>query len=75
MKEVLILRMKIRFITEIMRENISYCERIMEIAEVPHLDEVKHNFGIVDGVHYGGIAKVQETDRFQNGSIVQLSRL
>ena len=32
-KEVLILRMKIRFITEIMRENISYCERIMEIAE------------------------------------------
>ena len=67
MKEVLILRMKMRFITEIMRENISYCERIMEIAEVPHLDEVKRNFGIVDGVH--------ETDRFQNGSIVQLSRL
>jgi len=37
--------MKIRFITEITRENIPYRERIMEIAEVRHLDEVKRNFG------------------------------
>jgi two-component system sensor histidine kinase VicK len=51
---------KIRFITEVTNENISYCKRIMEIAELRHLDGVKGNFGIVDGIHYGGIAKVQE---------------
>ena len=44
-KGVLILRMKIRFITKITRENIPYCERIMEISEVRHLDEVRRNFG------------------------------
>jgi two-component system, OmpR family, sensor histidine kinase VicK len=52
---------KIRFITEITNENISYCKRIMEIADLRHLDGVKGNFGIVDGIHYGGTAKVQES--------------
>jgi two-component system, OmpR family, sensor histidine kinase VicK len=35
---------KLRYITEITTENISYCKELMEIAEVRHLDGIKGNF-------------------------------
>src|SRR5437867_3215501 len=43
---------KIRFITEITVKNIFYCRRIMQVAELRHLDDVKGNFGIGDGRLY-----------------------
>jgi len=46
---------KVRWVTEITKENISYCKRIMEFAKLRHL-EVKGNFGIGDGVDYRGSA-------------------
>ena len=51
---------KLRFITEITKENISYCKELMEITDLRHLDGVKGNFGIADGKDYGGSASVKE---------------
>jgi signal transduction histidine kinase len=39
---------KIRFITEITKDNIKYCRQLMKIAEIRHLDDVKGNFGVGD---------------------------
>ncbi|MGN6346855.1 MAG: ATP-binding protein [Candidatus Nitrosocosmicus sp.] len=51
---------KLRFITEITKDNIVYCKELMKIAELRHLDGVKGNFGISDGNNYGGSASVKE---------------
>jgi hypothetical protein len=40
---------KIRGVTEITTDNISYCKKLMEVCELPHLDGVRTNFGIADG--------------------------
>lgn len=46
---------KIRFISEITKDNLGYCKALMKIAEVRHLDEVKGNFGIGDKrIYHGG---------------------
>jgi signal transduction histidine kinase len=39
---------KIRFITEITKDNIKYCRQLMNIAEIRHLDDIKGNFGVGD---------------------------
>jgi two-component system, OmpR family, sensor histidine kinase VicK len=43
---------KIRWITDIRNENISYCKEIMNIAEVRHLDSLKGGFVISDSSRY-----------------------
>lgn len=48
---------KIRFITEITKENIHHCRELMNFAEVRHLDEIKGNFGILDDTYYRASAK------------------
>ena len=48
---------KIRFITEITKDNLSSCKTMMTISELRHLEGVKGNFGIVDSLHYGGAAE------------------
>jgi two-component system, OmpR family, sensor histidine kinase VicK len=53
-------RVKLRFITEVTKENISYCKEMMKIAEVRHLDKVKGNFGIADKRDYRGVANMEE---------------
>src|SRR5215467_7278497 len=39
---------RLRFITEITQENVSYVKEFIEIAELRHLDGVKGNFGVSD---------------------------
>src|SRR5215469_5259484 len=39
---------RLRFITEITQESISYIKEFIEIAELRHLDGVKGNFGVSD---------------------------
>ncbi len=39
---------RLRFITDITKDNISYCKQIMENVELRHLDGVKGNFGVSD---------------------------
>jgi two-component system, OmpR family, sensor histidine kinase VicK len=44
---------RLRFITEITRENLEYCEKLPKVCELRHLEKVKGNFGIIDGRSYG----------------------
>src|SRR5215831_17999030 len=53
---------RLRFITEITRDNINYCKEVMKVFELRHLDGVKGNFGIADGKDYGGAAKSKEAE-------------
>jgi len=39
---------KLRYITEITTENMSYCKELMKITEVRHLDGIKGNFMVSD---------------------------
>ncbi len=39
---------KVRWITEITRDNLSYCKELMQYAEVRHLDGIRGNFGLSD---------------------------
>jgi signal transduction histidine kinase len=39
---------KVRWITEITRDNLSYCRELMQYAEVRHLDGIRGNFGVSD---------------------------
>lgn len=50
---------KLRFITEITKENITACKKMMETAELRHLEGVKGNFGIIDGMEYRASAQYQ----------------
>jgi nitrogen-specific signal transduction histidine kinase len=37
---------KIRFITEITKDNLSYCKQMVELGEMRHLEGVQGNFGV-----------------------------
>jgi signal transduction histidine kinase len=43
---------KLRLVTEITADNITYAKKMMEIAEVKHLKGVRSSFGIADGIEY-----------------------
>jgi hypothetical protein len=53
-------RRRLRFIAEITKDNISYCKELMKVFELRHLDEVKGNFGLVDGKYYRASARGKE---------------
>ena len=40
---------KIRVVTEVTSNNISYCKKMMEVCELRHLDGLRTNFAIADG--------------------------
>jgi two-component system sensor histidine kinase VicK len=52
---------KLRYVTEITRENISYCKELMKISEVRHTDGIKGNFEVSDGKEYVAAATLQKT--------------
>jgi two-component system, OmpR family, sensor histidine kinase VicK len=52
---------RLRFIAEITKDNIEDCKELMKTCELRHLDEVKGNFGISDGIYYGASAKGTES--------------
>ncbi len=43
---------KIRFITDVTKENINYCNDLMEVCEIRHIEGIKGNFGILDENEY-----------------------
>lgn len=49
----------IKIITEVTKENISYCRQLMQIANIRHLDGIKGNFAVGDRMQYGATAIVQ----------------
>jgi sugar-specific transcriptional regulator TrmB len=52
---------RLRFIAEITKDNIEYCKELMTVCELRHLDEVKGNFGLSDGIYYSASAKTSES--------------
>ncbi len=52
---------RVRIITEITTDNIGYCKELLKLCELRHLDEIKGNFGIGDGIYYNASAKSTET--------------
>jgi len=48
---------RIRFITDITKENLIFCKDLMDFGEVRHLGNIKGNFGILDGIYYQAGAK------------------
>ncbi len=52
---------RVRIITEITTDNIEYCKELLQLCELRHLDEIKGNFGIGDGIYYNVTAKSTET--------------
>lgn len=50
----------VMLITEITPQNLEYCKKLAAIAEVRHLDRVKGNFGIADGIDYRATAKIDD---------------
>ena len=41
-------QVRVRWITEITKDNLSYCKALMQYAELRHLDGIKGNFGVSD---------------------------
>jgi two-component system sensor histidine kinase VicK len=39
---------RIRYITEITKDNVSYCKKMMEVAELRHLDGIRGNFAVTE---------------------------
>ena len=51
---------RLRLITEITMANLSYCKQLAKYVELRHLDGVKGNLEIIDGISYGAAAKSEE---------------
>ncbi len=51
---------RIRLITEISENNISYCKKLSKLLDLRHFDGIKGNLGIVDGIRYGASARSEE---------------
>lgn len=57
---------RIRFITEITKDNLQYCKELMKIAEIRHLNEVKGNFGISDNEYIMVVQTLLNQDHLLN---------
>ncbi|HYX55729.1 MAG TPA: hypothetical protein VE818_12445, partial [Nitrososphaeraceae archaeon] len=64
--------MKFRYVTEITKDNISYCKEMLKFAEIRHLDGVKGNFEVSDEKEYVGTANLKEPEEQKEQSIPQL---
>ena len=66
---------KIRSVTEVTIDNISYCKKLIEICELRHLEGVRTNFGIADGkeVLLHGVS--QETDPLSQAIVTSVKGL
>jgi two-component system, OmpR family, sensor histidine kinase VicK len=52
---------RLRFIAEVTKDNIAYSKELMKNCELRHLDEVRGNFGISDGIYYRASAKTRRS--------------
>jgi two-component system sensor histidine kinase VicK len=55
---------KLRVVTEITKDNLSYCKEVMKIGELRHLDGNKGNFGVSEK-EYTASASLQEATLLQ----------
>ncbi|HKG87357.1 MAG TPA: ATP-binding protein [Nitrososphaeraceae archaeon] len=58
-KQVLEIKSKLRYITEIKNDNIQYCKELMKVGQVRHLDGIRINF-VVTETEYTSSAIMQQ---------------
>ncbi|HEY0579381.1 MAG TPA: HAMP domain-containing sensor histidine kinase, partial [Candidatus Nitrosocosmicus sp.] len=51
---------KLRFMIEITKDNISQCKDLLKIAELRHVGNIKGNFGIADRTYYWSLPIIKE---------------
>lgn len=51
---------KIRFVTEIMKENLLCCKEVLNFAQLRHLEGIKANFAIHDRIEYTASASLKK---------------
>lgn len=51
---------KIRYVTDITSQNLPYVKELMKTAEVRHMDGIRGNYSIADGIDYQATAAVDE---------------
>jgi hypothetical protein len=54
--------LKLRYITEITTDNISYCKELMKIVEVKHLDGIKGNFMVSEKEYLAPVVSNNTSD-------------
>jgi hypothetical protein len=63
---------KIRYITEITKDNLTYCVEIMNFAELRHLDGVKGNFAVSDTEYVSGVKQGNSLIRLVKSTVSEL---
>ncbi len=63
---------KIRYITEITKDNMAYCMEIMNFAELRHLDGVKGNFAVSDTEYMSGVKRRDSLVRLVRSTVSEL---
>lgn len=63
---------KIRYITEITKDNLGYCIEIMNFAELRHLDGVEGNFAVSDTEYVSGVKQGDSLVRLVRSTVVEL---
>src|SRR5262245_50807714 len=62
---------KVRLLTEITKDNLSYCNALMEYVELYHLNGIKGNFGVSDE----GYITITANSNFSSSSFSSFSSL
>ena len=57
--------MKFRYVTEITKDNLSYCKEMLKFSEIRHLDGVKGNFEVCDKKEYVAATTLQSANKQQ----------
>jgi hypothetical protein len=63
---------RIRYITEITKNNLAYCTEIMKYAELRHLDGVKGNFAISETEYVAGVKEGDFIVRLVKSTVAEL---
>jgi hypothetical protein len=61
---------KLRWITDITKENLDWCKEFMKIVELRHLDRIEGAFGIHDGKYYMASANVTRDGKTFPGELI-----
>jgi two-component system sensor histidine kinase VicK len=61
---------KLRWITDITKENLDWCKEFMKIVELRHLDKIEGAFGIHDGKYYLASANVTREGKTFPGELI-----
>lgn len=63
---------KIRYITEITKNNLEYCMEIMNFVELRHLDGVRGNFAVSDTEYVSGVKQGDALVRLVKTTVAEL---